>query len=427
MDSSYGTDVMRNRRPLAAILVAALLAGGVESSVLRAAPAETRVLIVAAADDSRVAGTDLAQRRQYLLAYRFQDGALAGIDTVVANRDAQLRFNCERSRLHGGRFVLCDTGDIVDLRERRFIFRGGHGHGFSRLAGVEGDLVLIHEPNLDRLTRVNLATGAVTRSPCLPDSTLPGVRSPGGWQSVTHGPPGGGTDELWLHRLDAEPRRLGGGFRLTRSLVSSVAGGGAPLLWLDEQRILTQVDNGEIVVLHTDGRVQPVVTIDLPRSPSLDESIARRPALARERFACMSARLEPDDSGAIVYRIALGPAPDREPFQAYVIDVEAKTYTTLDPDWRDLGHEFASARHAGEDRWILRHRGEAVAEVRFALADQATAPEAIAIVERAPGEPDAIAIWFSASDRWTRIPVAPGWWLPPHALVGWLPAAASSS
>lgn len=383
-------------------------------------PADERVLLVAVLDDTRVVGTDFTSRYQHLLAYRFVGDVLAATDTLVSCRGGQLRFTCERSRVYQNRYVICDTGDIIDVHEGEMVYQGGHDREFTRFERAEGDDVILRRPGDEARFSVNLPTGSVTMLATGADS-LPGTVSPSGARSVTSRPVDQG-GEIWLHTDGAAPRLLGRGFDAQVALLSS-SRFGAPLHWLDEERVLTQRANGEIVVLHLDGAVEPIVKIELPRSPSWASLADQFPTAPSEEFACMSVRFEADPYEGILYRIVLAPMPDRGSQRTYAIDVDAKTYQSVERTWLVLGHDFEIER---ENREIptVRYRGQEVWwRQPIAVHECQTAPGVIAFVPpQRSGRRDEITVWFADANRMVTCAVPTGGVLTSNSLIGWVGA-----
>src|SRR5262249_21321813 len=120
-----------------------------------------------------------------------------------------------------------------------------------------------------------------------------------------------GGEDLTVYEAGHKPRPLGKGFTLT----GSRAGGPLldpprPILWLDNDRILTQVKNGELVVVKLDGTRTPFVNVPATQTP--DQGM---PELSR------------DGGGRLIYFCGRA---------RYVIDVGARTWQR--EEWVDLGH-----------------------------------------------------------------------------------------
>lgn len=155
---------------------------------------------------------------------------------------------------------------------------------------------------------------------------LPGVRSPNGLRSVHLGSPHGATtyppQDIWLHEVGAEPRRLGDGFGARMHILSSSVPS-APLMWLDDDRVLTQRTTGVLVVLRLDGSVEP---------------LCRVPTVTGHRFGPLDdgdtgGWLERSPEGGIVYSMVYFD-PDERKLRShrFLIDPEQGTWRSCHPD-----------------------------------------------------------------------------------------------
>jgi hypothetical protein len=207
-------------------------------------------------------------------------------------------------------------------------------------------------------------------------------------------------DVLTLHRDGQPPKSLGDTFTAQGGPLGQLFKA-APVLWLDDARVLTQTKNGDLVAVALDGKAKPVVTIKVEESP------ARLPTLTRDR------------GGRIVYTCG-------DP--GYVIDTKAGTATEL--RWADLGHGFEASWKADEEGFhVVRHKGREIGKWKGYPVGRtptwphdpirvATTADHIAIVTAADGsgEPDgdSVRVWSAATGEWTGLKL----W--PNALVGWV-------
>jgi hypothetical protein len=144
---------------------------------------------------------------------------------------------------------------------------------------------------------------------------LPGRISPDGTKSIDSGVRFGSTDKLEIHFVEKPSVVVRDDFQVTVSKVSS-SRPHLPLLWIDNDRILTQKSNGSLVIVSTDGTVSPFLQL-----PCTSENYAQ---------------LERNKSGKIVY-VCSG--------QPYFLDVENKKYEKIKID---LGNGFALDFIAGD-------------------------------------------------------------------------------
>ena len=361
-------------------------------------------LIVANIDDSN----SEFDRTQDLIKYDFENGEHLSTETIVSNPEGQLRFNCEKSRVYRNRYVITDFGDIVDITTRQFIHRGGNGSEFTRLLGMEGDYVYINQPSTDVYYYFNLAN-LETRELEDPGSwSLPGVLSPDGAMSVTS--IGWNEGQIWLHYLNGETEMLGEGFFVEYSLLSS-SRSGVPLLWLDNERVLTQKSNGEIVIVTIEGSVTPVVNIDLNH---LDYAPS-------EYKGALKAKLFKDFNGNIIYAISLIGPDGKFRYNRFVIDVENESYSTYDPEWIPLGHKFEYSSREGYT--IIRYDGYEIGQEQcFTEGYEQTIKGHIAITRQESCDyyPTSVRVWSSANEKWTSMDFEFPVWITYSSIIGWI-------
>ena len=361
-------------------------------------------LIVANIDDSGSEG----DRIQHLIKYDFENGELVLTETIVSNPGGQLRFNCEESRVYRNRYVITDFGDIVDITTRQFIHRGGSGSGYTRLLGLEGDYVYIHQPQTDAYYFFNLANLETGEMEDPGSWSLPGLLSPDGSMSVTSSDWNEG--QIWLHYLNGETELLGEGFYVEYSPLSSSLAG-VPLLWLDNERVLTQKSNGVIIIVTVDGSLVPVVNIDLSDFDSAPSGSK----------GALRASLYRDFNSDIIYNICLIGPEGKFSDNRFVIDVETKSYSIYyDPEWIALGHEFEYSTK--EDHTVLRYKGNNIGQEQYFIARHVRSTEGhLATISReTPEYPTSIKAWSSANGKWTTMDFEFPIWITYSSIIGWL-------
>ena len=361
-------------------------------------------LIVANIDDS----SSNEDRTQDLIKYDFDKGELISTETIVSNPGGQLRFNCEESRVYRNRYVITDFGDIVDMTTRQFIHRGGSGSEYTRLLDVEGDYVYIHQPKTDVYYYFNLAN-LETREMEDPGSwSLPGLLSPDGSISVTSS--GRNEGQIWLHYLNGESELLVEGFYVEYSPLSSSLAG-VPLLWLDNERVLTQESNGVIVIVSIDGSVVPVVNIDLSDFDSAPSGSK----------GALHAGLYRNLNADIIFNISLLGPEGKFRENRFVIDVETKSYDMYyDPEWIALGHEFEYSTK--DDHTVLRYKSNDIGQEQYFIARHVRTTEGhLATISReTPEYPTSIKVWSSANGKWTTLDFEFPIWITYSAVIGWI-------
>lgn len=215
---------------------------------------------------------------------------------------------------------------------------------------------------------------------------LPGLLSPDGTKSVY----AGGyfvksTDKLEIHFAENPTVVVRDNFQLTWTERSSFAPV-FPLLWVDNDRILTQRSNGNLVIVSTDGNVSPFLQI-----PCKSADFAE---LGRNR------------SDKIVYECA---------GERYFIDVENRRYEEIKDD---LGYGFESDS-VGRDL-VYYYKG---IEIGRNMEDAVTTKSYMAALygEAKDGFIDAadiktVKVWNETKRVWATLTVD-GWGA---QIVGWI-------
>jgi hypothetical protein len=316
-----------------------------------------------------------------LARYRFRRGKLLRKDFIpVSSPDASRPLAVFWPRpFVRNRYVLTWGGDVIDAATGRAL-RQESDSPYGCL-GLDGDKVV---------TFISMESGAhvfKTFDPgTLREETLrepgrwelPGVRSPGKTASADALPDG----RLYLYRLDGREELLGTGFRFEESIQSLL---GAPLLWLDDDRILTQTSNGHLVIVGTDGTVEPF--LDFPRKPPVG-----RPRLFRDR------------EGPVVYY---------DGAVARAIDVKGRKSAPY--RWFPLGNGFDCEYHQNQDYGhIVRYNGREIGRLWCnwwgAWCDAVTARGYLAMSHRPDGAGShGVKVWAASSGDWTVIPSGPGY------------------
>lgn len=360
-------------------------------------------LIVASIDDSNSGG----ERTQDLIRFDFENGELISSETIVTNPGSQTRFNQEESMVYRNRYVITDFGDIVDITAHDFIHRGGSGSEYTRLLGVEGDFVIIHQPQTDAYSYFDLGNMEYGELENPGKWSLPGLLSPDESMSVSSSDMNEG--QIWLHSLTGETELLGEGFYVEYSPLSSLLHG-VPLLWLDKQRILTQMANGVIVFVSVDGSVTPVVNIDLSEFDFAP--IGSKGAL--------TTYLLKDFYGNIIYHITMIGPDGRFRSNRFVIDVENESYSIYNPEWIGLGHEFEYSQK--EDYAVLRYKNNDIGREQYFVPRlvRTTGGHLATISRETPEYPTSIKVWSGVSGKWTTMDFEYPIWILYSAVIGWI-------
>lgn len=360
-------------------------------------------LIVASVDDSNSDG----ERTQDLIRFDFENGELVSSETIVTNPGGQLRFNQEESLVYRNRYVITDLGDIVDITTRDFIHRGGSGSAYTRLLGVEGDYVFIHQAQTDAYSYFDLGNMEYGELEDPGKWALPGLLSPDESMSVSSSD--GNEGQIWLHFLNGKTELLGEGFYVEYSPLSSLLFG-VPLLWLDNERILTLKANGVIVIVSVDGSVTPVVNIDLSEFDFAP--IGSKGAL--------TTYLLRDFNDDIIYHITMIGPEGKFRSNHFVIDVENESYSLYNPEWIGLGHEFGYSQK--EDHAELRYKNNDIGQEQYFIPRlvRTTRGHIATISRETPEYPTSIKVWSSVNGKWTTMDFEYPIWITYSAVIGWI-------
>jgi hypothetical protein len=265
-----------------------------------------------------------------------------------------------KARVINKRYIVTEYGGVIDAQAGRLLLDQGYG---SELVGVEGGKVVyrLHDLRAPRIDQkdpkevvekfgdwsFDLAKGTRVR-PAEKHWALRGTMSPDRSKAVFSG----GRGTLWLDLGNgAEQQELGKNFAVTHDKYTEHPFElRAPVLWLDNERILTQQGNGKMVTVNLQGTVTPVCAI--AGAPAVNDS----PRLTR------------DPKKRIIYQCGRA---------EYVIDVDRKSAAPLEE--YALGHGFETPVETGPRGFrTIRFEGQAVGTDVFVPADIRTGPEVIA-------------------------------------------------
>jgi hypothetical protein len=302
-----------------------------------------------------------------------------------------------RAQIINGRFIVTEHGGVIDVKEGRIINDETRGY----LRGVEKSLVvyrlydpyspigLVRQPPGRAEQFGVFAFNLETRTRIRPEAKhwyLEGIVSPDRSRSITHS----SWDDLYLNLVDGTQKKLADGKQVT---ASKYARHGQfelhrPVLWLDNDRLLTQEANGKLITLYVDGRREPVCDIDgVP--PVLD-----------------APRLWRDAKGRIIYTCGRS---------EHVIDVARKTATPLEEYALGHGFETTVQTEANGAREFF-FEGQRLGSGVVVPEKVRTAPEVIAILEQGYRDlPRGVRVlWTKLGAQWHSIDLDYG------GIVGWV-------
>jgi hypothetical protein len=305
--------------------------------------------------------------RQRLVSFRFKSGEYVGKEVILTTPD-EVTFNLGQNRIYKNRYIISHWADIIDFQTKKVLHIGK-----GEFIGIENERVIQHlnKVDVEGYFFYDLTSNKYARLNKPGKWRLQGLLSPDQTKTAE-----GGGYNIWLHSLDKKEHLLGSGFFVQADMSSSVTSK-PPLYWLDNERILTQKNNGEIVLLKTDRTITPIVKI-----PVEDENFSQ-PLIYKDR------------DGNIVYRCCN---------QAFSIDVERKSYKPY--EWIGLGNGFSAEEKRDKSYGhIIRFNGDEIGRLWGSVWSAPTTDGFIAIeygkVGSNLGYPDGIKVWNSRNRKWT--------------------------
>jgi kynurenine 3-monooxygenase len=365
-------DISDASHPLPALPAPQTLAGNPDASLL---------VIEALVEEGVV-------KHNALVRYRFHEGKLIGRDQLLV-RDAGYFGHWRPFALHRQRYLITQRGSVVDPYGAKVLLEGDGEVLALRDERVyvryhRGDVLRHYYQDLRRMRTVAMPDPGVWG--------LPGLLSPNATMTVTglgdRNCPGWAGNGLWLYRVGKAPRKLADGLRWRLSRLSSSLGG-EPRLWLDNRRILTQRNNGELLIVGIDGSQKPLLTIAALQDPA--EAPISPPNLWR------------DQSGQIVYYCG----------SQWLIDVDHRTARPY--KWIPLGHGFRvgcrthKRRGLLDDKHFVQYRGRQIGLFDCIPSRSATTDGYLALDVNPTGNPGLshhrVGVWspqcgWQILDRW---------------------------
>lgn len=320
--------------------------------------------------------------QQNLVRFRFRNGVLVSQDVILNTKTVRVRFALNDNQLYRNRYVINRSADIVDVQNKQVLHEGD-----GEYVATEGDRIIqrLDSSRTKGYFYYDLKTDRYRRLSRFMKWELPGLLSPDQTKSVE-----GDGDSIWLHRLGRPKKLLGSGFSVQAEIYVSFFAR-PPVFWLDDTRILTQKNNGEVVSLQLDGTVTPIVKIPINEPNDAEPSFHR------------------DLDGRIIYRVS---------GRRFVINVDEKSYSAH--EWSTLGFGFdaENERNASYGH-VVRYRGKEIGRLWATVWGAPTIDGHVAFlygdVGSNLGYPKGIQVWSSVSNSWTKI--NPKW---VTHVIGWV-------
>ncbi len=323
--------------------------------------------LYAIVDQPDIAG---APRLQRVVRLSWADRGDLRVDTV-AELPARFLGLSHKHHIVGDWLVTCNAG-VIDLTTGGVI----HEESDGEVLGITKKQVFFRLNNVNRPRGVFVFDGDSRSILPVPENSawnLPGTISANRLNSATSTLVG----QIWLHEPGNAARLLSNKCTAQLSPFSSSLPL-PPVIWLNDDMLLTQERNGVLITLDLQGNSTSVLTLsDLPDT-------IFPPSFTR------------DPLGRLIYRCGS---------QAYQIDVAQRTATPL--KWVALGHGFEISHESDTDGLrTIQYEGRRIARRKCHPVWARTTAHLFAIVEETDPnvEPKQRTIWvWNARTRSSRI------------------------
>ena len=197
---------------------------------------------------------------QHLVRYGFRNGEQVSREVILSGRTTSVRYDLGQNHIYQNRYVITNWGDVVDVLNRKLLHEGD-----GEYVATENERVIerVHKNATKGFFFYDLKSGTYSRLKDPGKWGLPGLLSPDQTKSVSADELGSGS--IWLYTLSGRKKLLASGFTANSYGCDFPK---PPLLWLDNDRVLTQRSDGKLVILGMRGEVAPLVTIPIAQSSS---------------------------------------------------------------------------------------------------------------------------------------------------------------
>lgn len=323
---------------------------------------------------------------QEIVRYDFLKGELKATETVFASKTLDIRFDLDDSRILDNRFLISDSGNVIDLKTKQVLHQSE-----GKLLLIRGKKLIIEVNRVDEegIFAFDLETARYEKLRDLKDwPDLSGEHfSPDGKLAATPAATSINfftVDEKFsLKFLKAVKGKEFEAYCSVRCSSTPIL----PYLWIDNTTVLTQRTNGEIVTVSLSGAVRNIAKIPLENGDGPDSL----PHFSRDEFGNFSYYLDGTE-----YFIDLGKkkvSTQRIPIGAGFSRTEGKIF------WSEY---FFDGRLIGSV-WS----GGSAATREYLAVQYAAEGENL-------GYPDGVKVWNSVKREWLTIPVKWG-----VQLIGW--------
>lgn len=345
--------------------------------------------------------------RQTLVRYDFENGQLISRERIAPEASEEINYGHGSNQIHLNQYAITRWGDIVDTHTAKLLFRGN-----GELVACEGNEAVIRRTrdedkgyyiyDLSTQTHRKLEPGNPWEL-SNPTDFREALLSPDKTKSIR------GNNQVILHTLTNQPETLADGLKYYRTTINSFEP--LPMIWLDDNTILTQRENGELITVDLDKNINFLLEIPLPDELKQGSDLVELPDGSK------AFPVNPTSVSVGLYRDPI----DRLIYYCndhYLINVEKKSFTKL--KWHKIGHGFESAANTElRDPDTLRYQGQNIGFGRLQTITTKTAPGHIAATYMPTDmhqlKPAGIKVWSAHNRNWTIIEV--DWFA---QIIGWI-------
>ena len=322
---------------------------------------------------SECEGTDGICSTQTIVRYRFVDGVQVSNDLILRTATLRVRFDLGQNHIYRNRYVLTEWGDVIDIQTKKVLHEG-----IGEYIATEGSRLIqrVKRTGVAGVFYYDVESRRYSRLRSPNKWELPGLLSPDQTKSVSVGD--FGKHDVWLHTLKSKEKLIASGFRVSVS-DSCCSLPKLSVLWLDNDRILTQSANGEIVILRVTGEVEPLLKIPVNEPPNTLPEFYR------------------NADGQIIYDHGE---------EAYILEIANKKY--LPYKWVSLGNGFEreSDSSAGQQSGnMIRFQGQEIGRWWACCAKTTNGFVAMEYGDAGSnlGYPKGVKVWNSVNNQWLTI------------------------
>lgn len=320
-----------------------------------------------------------------LYRYNFANGRYVGKELVISSKTADVNFGHGGNQVYQNRYALTQWGDIVDIKEKKVLHVGD-----GKLFRTEGSKIYmeVNNENLpEGLYIYDLVTGKYGLVQKAGRSMFFGELSPNGLRSASIACFTNKGCGLQIIEGSGKRKFFKGEFKAAFDADESTSSFlKTPLVWVDDELVLTQKKNGELVTVDMRGKVTPLLQIEIDGVPD------QNPELFRDRAGNIVYQLDGDD---------------------YIIDVKNKTFKD-----KEYGSEFGYVySELVNDLKNFHERKNTVGE--FSLGGGVYINDYWAVKYTGKGEnlgnPKGVKVYSKQTKEWTTLEI-------PRAseFVGWI-------